>query len=91
MTSTPTTERLWNIVGRKIPKSEAVFFSQIVILYITIITCLINLSVGNGNSNLWTALLSSCIGYMLPSPDITSKKALSTLENTASDSTPNAS
>ena len=67
---TPTPESLWTIVGKRVPRSEAVFLSQVIILYITIITCLVNLSVNNGNSNLWTALLSSSIGYLLPHPVI---------------------
>ena len=38
------------------------------IIYIVVVTCIVNLSIDNGNSNLWTALLSSCLGYMLPNP-----------------------
>jgi uncharacterized membrane protein AbrB (regulator of aidB expression) len=51
-------------------KSHWVFGCQIVLIYIVIITCIINLSIGNGESNLWTALLSSCLGYILPAPSI---------------------
>ena len=46
------------------------FWSQIFIIYIVIITCIVNLSIANGNSNLWTALLSSCLGYILPNPKL---------------------
>ena len=55
-------------------KSHWVFACQIVLIYIVIITCITNLSIGNGESNLWTALLSSCLGYILPAPSIKSKK-----------------
>lgn len=50
------------------PKPEVCFFSQIIVLYIVIIACIINLSLGNGNAQLWTALLGSSLGYLLPNP-----------------------
>ena len=39
-------------------------------IYTVVITCILNLSLTKDNSNLWTALLSSCLGYILPSPSI---------------------
>ncbi len=66
----------WFILGRELPKQEIVFFSQIIILYILIITCMINLSI-NSNSQIWTSILSTCIGILVPNPRIkTSKKHL---------------
>jgi hypothetical protein len=62
----------WHCFGREMPKMEVVFFFQIFIIFIVVMTCVINLSINNGNSNLWTALLSSCLGYILPSPSPTS-------------------
>jgi len=56
------------------PKEEIVYLCQVILLYIVIITCIINLSIDNGNSNLWTALLSSSLGYMLPSPSLKKRK-----------------
>lgn len=63
----------WNILGKEIPKIEVVFFFQIILIYIVVIVCVINLSIDNGNSNLWTALLSSSLGYILPSPSMNKK------------------
>ena len=63
----------WYILGRKVAKSETVFFSQIIIVYVVVITCIVNLSLDRGNSNLWTALLSSSLGYLLPNPKIKSQ------------------
>ena len=60
----------WKVCGHIMSKSQVVYFSQIVLLYTIIITCIINLSLKNGDSNLWTALLSSSIGYILPAPKI---------------------
>ena len=61
----------WIMMGRTFPRSEVRYFCQVTILYVVIFTCLANLSVGSGKLNaLWISLLSSCIGYLLPSPHI---------------------
>jgi len=64
----------WYVFGKTVPKQEAVFFSQIILLYIVAITCILNLSLTTENSTLWTALLSSSLGYILPSPSIKKTK-----------------
>ena len=65
------TNRDWGILGKRFPRSEVRFFAQVLILYVVIITCLVNLSLGKSDlSSLWITLLSSSIGYMLPSPTI---------------------
>lgn len=66
----------WSLFGKHIPKHELVFFAQVILIYIVIISCIINLSMKNGDSNLWTALLGSCLGYILPSPSLKLKKSL---------------
>ena len=65
----PTT-RLWDVFGRRVPRSEIVFFCQTFIIYIVVITSLINLTLQNGPINLWIALLGSGLGYLLPHPSI---------------------
>lgn len=60
----------WTIFGDVVPKNEVIFICQVVILYIVIVTCIINLSMKNGDSNLWVALLSSSLGIMLPQPSL---------------------
>lgn len=67
---------VWDIFGYSIPKMEVVFFSQIVALYIVIIACLINLSIGNEGKELWISLLSASIGYILPNPSIKKTKII---------------
>lgn len=58
----------WELLGSKIPKSEIVYFCQMIVVFSIIITAIVNLSLDNGKSELWIALLSSSIGYSLPSP-----------------------
>ena len=56
--------------GKKLPKSEIVFFVQVVLIYIVVITSIVNLTLNKGEGKLWTALLSSCLGYILPNPSL---------------------
>jgi hypothetical protein len=66
----------WVTCGKKTPRSEVVFLSQVVILYTVIIISIYNLTVQSQNSTLWTALLSSRLAYLLPSPTIRTKHVL---------------
>ena len=66
----------WIALGKKIPRSELVFLCQVLILYTVIVVSIYNLTVGTANSTLWTALLSSCLGYLLPNPTIKHKHVL---------------
>jgi hypothetical protein len=65
----------WVTCGKK--RSEVVFLCQVLILYTVIVVSIYNLTVESENSTLWTALLSSCLGYLLPNPTIKSKHVLS--------------
>ena len=47
---------------------ELVFLVQLITILIVIIACIFNLSFNEQSSNLWTVLLSSSIGYILPNP-----------------------
>jgi hypothetical protein len=73
-TRTPSETSYIKLCGKETSKGHCVFTCQMVLIYIVIITCIINLSIENGESNLWTALLSSCLGYILPAPSIKIKK-----------------
>jgi hypothetical protein len=60
----------WHLLGYSTPKSQIIFFAQIIIIYLVIGVSLINLSIDNGDSNLWAALLCSSFGLLLPAPSI---------------------
>jgi hypothetical protein len=66
----------WVTCGKKTPRSEVVFVCQVLILYTVIVVSIYNLTVESENSTLWTALLSSCLGYLLPNPTIKTKHVL---------------
>lgn len=60
----------WRLLGRVFPRTEVVFFSQTIILYIIIIVSLVNLTRGVSDTNLWASTLSGCLGYLMPNPKI---------------------
>ncbi len=60
----------WHIFGTECPKGEIVFLYQAVVLYTVIVVSIYNLTVGHGDSTLWTALLSSSLGYLLSIPSM---------------------
>lgn len=55
---------------RAIPKNRATFWSQIVVVYAVILTAIIHLSLQSPDKELWLILLSSSLGYILPSPGL---------------------
>lgn len=60
--------------GKRLPRNCVVFFSQVTLIFIICITSIVNLSLGNGEDRLWITLLSSSIGYLLPSPKLSNKE-----------------
>lgn len=65
-----TESRDWTIFGRRVPKNELVYLSQVVVLFTVISVGLYNLTTEQSDTNLWTALVGSCLGYLLPNPRI---------------------
>src|SRR5215470_4047062 len=53
-----STDRRWEIVT----------VCQVIAIFIVLITCVINLSIGTDKAELWSSLLSGGLGYLLPSP-----------------------
>ena len=76
MTSTRNVEDVvdatdgWHLFGTECPKEEIVFFCQVIILYTVNVVSIYILTVGHGYSTLWTALLNSSLGYLLPNPSL---------------------
>ena len=63
---------LWDVFGKSVPRSEIVFVCQLIIIYVVIGVSLFSLTRGidSADKQLWIALLSSCLGYLLPNPRI---------------------
>ena len=64
----------WHMFGHKFPKEEVVFFMQVVLIYIVVVTSIVNLTLNKDEGKLWTALLSSSLGYLLPNPTLKKKE-----------------
>ena len=63
------TSTRWMLMGSKIPKAEIVFFTQVILIYIVVIASLVNIALGS-TAELWVLLLTSCLGYLMPSPSL---------------------
>lgn len=67
-------EREWNCCGIGTPKECVVYFSQLLIILIVVITSIVNLTINSNKTELWVSLLSACIGYILPNPSLSKSK-----------------
>ena len=63
----------WLFLGNKIPKTEIVFFAQVILVYVVVITSLVNISIGSPQE-FWIVLLTSCLGYLMPNPSLKTNK-----------------
>ena len=62
-------ESVLQLFRRVIPCREIVFFCQVITVFGVVTASIYNLSVDNcDNPELWTALLGSALGYILPNP-----------------------
>ena len=60
----------WKLFGHNIPRSEVVFICQMIIIAVVILSCIINLSLNNGNSEMWVSFFGYAFGAMLPPPKL---------------------
>ena len=67
-------------------KIGSLFFAQIIVVYVTIITSLVQISLRSPDKELWLILLSSSIGYILPSPGLKFRKQTNPISADETDS-----
>ena len=67
---TPVDKRDYKFCGNRIPKNQFTYLSQIIVIYAIIATAIVHLSLQSDNRELWLILLSSSLGYILPSPGL---------------------
>ena len=65
---------VWKWCGSDYPRREIVFLAQVLAVYTVVIASIYNLTVDTGHKELWIALLSSALGYMLPCPALDASK-----------------
>ena len=67
-------------------KIGSLFFAQIIVVYMIIITSLVQISLRSPDKELWLILLSSSIGYILPSPGLKFRKQTNPISADETDS-----
>jgi len=64
------------VLGLKPRQSHIiVYISQVVLIYIVVLASMVNIALGS-TLQLWMILLTSCLGYILPSPSLKIPKKL---------------
>lgn len=66
----PVRSEIWKICGERLPESQITYTVQVTILFIIICVSLAKLCWGAEDKSIWTTLLCTSIGYILPSPKI---------------------
>jgi len=61
-------------VFKKLPRTEITYFSQIILIFIIVVTSIVNISLQSPHHDLWVALLASSIGVLLPPPVLSVKQ-----------------
>ena len=57
------------------------FVVQVVLIFIVVCASLINLTLEIGNQNLWTVILTSCLGIIMPNPRLKMSNGVRENEN----------
>ena len=70
----PRVGESWKFCGAKFPKDERIYLCQFLMVYIVVITSIVNLYINDKITCLWSSLVSGSVGYLLPSPSISNKK-----------------
>ena len=76
--SDTSTRTEWKGLGSTCSKELVVYIAQVLLVYIIVITSILNLTVNQdtqseSSNRLWTSLLASSVGYLLPNPKLTTK------------------
>ena len=72
----PRVGESWKFCGAKFPKEEIIYFCQVFMVYIAVITSIVNLCISDKKTCLWSSLVSGNVGYLFPSPSISNKQEM---------------
>ena len=65
----------WKMFVEKVPRSEIVYFAQLIMCVALIITCVVMLALHDPNREYWMVFLSSLVGCIMPSPHLPKNKS----------------
>jgi hypothetical protein len=60
----------WTLFGEDVPRAEVQYLCQVIITFIVIVTCLVNMSISNGHTETWVSFLGYSLGTLLPPPKL---------------------
>ena len=60
----------WSWCGARVPKNQVTYMTQVVLVYCIIAVALSQLILQSSDRELWLVLLSTSVGYVLPSPKL---------------------
>ncbi|MCG7874886.1 MAG: hypothetical protein JAZ03_22070 [Candidatus Thiodiazotropha taylori] len=60
----------WRWCGARVPKNQVTYMTQVVLVYSIIAVSLSQLILQSSDRELWLILLSTSVGYVLPSPSL---------------------
>jgi len=60
----------WTLFGERLPRTEVQYLCQVIITFIVIVTCLVNLSLSHGKSEIWVSFLGYSLGTLVPPPKL---------------------
>ena len=62
--------RSWVFCGKKVPRSQALFFVQVFLVLLIVVVSITNLTIADTceETTVWVAILSSSVGYVIPAP-----------------------
>ena len=70
----PRVGERWMFYGTKFSKEDIIYFCQVLMVYIVVITSIVKLCISDTNNCLWSSLVGGSVGYLLSSPSISKKK-----------------
>jgi len=66
---------MWKVIDRNIARTKFILtLFQMFMIFIIIVSCILNISFGNGNGEMWVSFLGLAFGAILPNPKV--KKVL---------------
>ena len=74
---------MWKLCCTKAPKDEVIYCCQLAAALLVIVVGLLNITLSDNNVCLWSTLVSGAIGYLLPSPRISSSSNESVVSDIA--------
>ena len=71
--SSSASNTAWIWCSQVYPRRQIVFFSQVLLVYILVLTALVNITIRPDDTQLWVAVISGAVGYLLPNPKLEEK------------------